>query len=306
MHGLSKVKLPFTPVRRLFHGAFERTSDTLGKRTRSHSDAQDTDAAVSRRPPPIPAACPSAISPSSPANAYCIALLNDVPADDAVIVTALTTIPFCCHADLLTMPRPQLIGVACSLNAYLPVALHIDLHPARPDAYIRSAIELLVGLRPPAPKPPTRARSLNVRPQESPLARRSLRLTLRSVNEDGDGEMDAEDLPPLMKKRKISPTQSTRSLTELPTPMLGDNSSLRVQSSDAPQEDRSFHVDPAFITTTRPRRRYKPRGFAKMSTPKKGGVKRFQARDKGNESELTFGIGGLSLAVSASELDASV
>ncbi|KAI0051528.1 hypothetical protein FA95DRAFT_1462706, partial [Auriscalpium vulgare] len=73
-----------------------------------------------------------------------LALLNDVPADDAIVVTALTTVPFCCHADLLTMPRPQLLGVACALNAHLPVALHIDANPTRPDVYIRSAIEILV------------------------------------------------------------------------------------------------------------------------------------------------------------------
>ncbi|KAI0055705.1 hypothetical protein BV25DRAFT_1770221, partial [Artomyces pyxidatus] len=73
-----------------------------------------------------------------------IALLNEVPADDAVIVTALTEVPFCCHADLLTMTRTHLVGVALKLNTCLPAVLHIDLDPTRSDAYIRGAIELLV------------------------------------------------------------------------------------------------------------------------------------------------------------------
>ncbi|KAA1477821.1 hypothetical protein DENSPDRAFT_744509, partial [Dentipellis sp. KUC8613] len=73
-----------------------------------------------------------------------IALLNDLPELDAVVVTALDSVPFCCHADLLSMARPELLAVALRLNARLPVALQIDLSPLRPDAYIRTAIELLV------------------------------------------------------------------------------------------------------------------------------------------------------------------
>ncbi|KAJ7849091.1 hypothetical protein B0H14DRAFT_2253483, partial [Mycena olivaceomarginata] len=74
----------------------------------------------------------------------CIALQNDDPDEDAVVITALSTLPFCCHEDLLTMARPALIAVADSLNARLPGALQIAVGRTRTDTAIRNAIEFVV------------------------------------------------------------------------------------------------------------------------------------------------------------------
>ncbi|KAI0711754.1 hypothetical protein C8Q76DRAFT_570043, partial [Earliella scabrosa] len=74
----------------------------------------------------------------------CVALQNEDTTEDAIVITALDVVPFCCHADLVTMPRTQLLVVAGTLNAKLPLAMQIDTSPARADASIRHSIELLV------------------------------------------------------------------------------------------------------------------------------------------------------------------
>ncbi|RDX49422.1 hypothetical protein OH76DRAFT_1313942, partial [Lentinus brumalis] len=74
----------------------------------------------------------------------CVALQNDDLSEDAVVITALNVIPFCCHADLVTMSRTQLLSVAATLNAKLPLAMQIDTNPFRPDVCIRHSIEVLV------------------------------------------------------------------------------------------------------------------------------------------------------------------
>ncbi|KAF8630324.1 hypothetical protein AX15_002997 [Amanita polypyramis BW_CC] len=75
---------------------------------------------------------------------------------DAVIITALETIPFNSHEDLLAMSREELIHVAQTLNAKLPKALSIDTSNQRPISFIRNAIEVLVGIRPEVPAAPLR------------------------------------------------------------------------------------------------------------------------------------------------------
>ncbi|KAH9838048.1 uncharacterized protein C8Q71DRAFT_706345, partial [Rhodofomes roseus] len=74
----------------------------------------------------------------------CVALQNEDHEEDAVVITALDVVPFCCHADLLTMDRLQLARVALTLNAKLPLILQIDIRPSRPDVDIRNEIERLV------------------------------------------------------------------------------------------------------------------------------------------------------------------
>ncbi|KAJ7771859.1 hypothetical protein B0H16DRAFT_1218178, partial [Mycena metata] len=74
----------------------------------------------------------------------CMALQNDDLTEDAVVITALSTLPFCCHEDLLTMPRSSLIAVAESLNTRLPAVLRISLARMRTDAAIRNEIEFVV------------------------------------------------------------------------------------------------------------------------------------------------------------------
>ncbi|EED82559.1 predicted protein [Postia placenta Mad-698-R] len=92
----------------------------------------------------------------------CIALQNEDRDEDAVVITSLNVIPFCCHADLLTMSRAELVVVADTLNARLPRILNIDVGRSRSAAYIRKSIELLVGLRKDATQTPEAERSRSV------------------------------------------------------------------------------------------------------------------------------------------------
>ncbi|KAJ7632304.1 hypothetical protein FB45DRAFT_686430, partial [Roridomyces roridus] len=74
----------------------------------------------------------------------CMALQNEDPVEDAVVITALTTLPFCCHEDLISMSRNALIAVAESLNAKLPAVLRISTNRTRTDSAIRHEIEFVV------------------------------------------------------------------------------------------------------------------------------------------------------------------
>ncbi|KAK7023821.1 hypothetical protein R3P38DRAFT_1075359 [Favolaschia claudopus] len=77
----------------------------------------------------------------------CMALQNDDLFEDAVVITTLSTLPFCCHEDLITMSRPSLVAVAESLNAKLPNALQISVDRRRTSTALRHDIELVVGIR---------------------------------------------------------------------------------------------------------------------------------------------------------------
>ncbi|KAI9457157.1 hypothetical protein HD554DRAFT_2004082, partial [Boletus coccyginus] len=44
---------------------------------------------------------------------------------DSIVLTALPSVPFCCHEDLLTMSRAQLEAVVRALNARLPRRMRI-------------------------------------------------------------------------------------------------------------------------------------------------------------------------------------
>ena len=112
---------------------------TLGKRERTEDLGDHKSPRTGRRDAPLQAA---ASAPTA-----CIALQNEDPLEDAIVITALSVAPFCCHADLITMSRTQLLTVAAILNAKLPRALQIDVGPGCSDVAIRYAIELLVGLR---------------------------------------------------------------------------------------------------------------------------------------------------------------
>ncbi|EGN94536.1 hypothetical protein SERLA73DRAFT_188496, partial [Serpula lacrymans var. lacrymans S7.3] len=73
-----------------------------------------------------------------------VALQTEDPESGAIIITSLAVPPFCCHEDLLTMPRIQLIKVAQALNERLPAALQIPVGTDVSDALIRNSIEVLV------------------------------------------------------------------------------------------------------------------------------------------------------------------
>ncbi|KAL4251176.1 hypothetical protein ABKN59_004973 [Abortiporus biennis] len=96
----------------------------------------------------------------------CVALQNEDSLEDVVVITALDSVPFCCHADLLMMTREQLLNVANSLNEKLPSALHIDTSDTLSDVFIRNSIEFLVGIRQTVPAAPNPKRSMTP-PQDS-------------------------------------------------------------------------------------------------------------------------------------------
>ena len=88
--------------------------------------------------------------------------------DDAVIITALEYIPFNSHEDLLAMSREELVNVAQTLNAKLPLALAIDISDSRPFSFIRNAIEVLVGIHPEVPAAPLRTGTMKIPEGENP------------------------------------------------------------------------------------------------------------------------------------------
>ncbi|KAG5641091.1 hypothetical protein DXG03_006048, partial [Asterophora parasitica] len=187
-----------------------------------------------QNPVPSPAVPPAFNHPQgSPQHTERVALINEDHSEQAVVVTTLDNVPFCCHEDLLTMPRESLLGVARSLNARLPHVMAIDIDHVLPTSFIRSCIERLVGLRADVPHAPKalrlltdsksdqrliaewRRRQISNTPPTSPLARRSQshgQLTslmsprlarLAEEDEGGDVDMDVADSR-LQKKRKLS------------------------------------------------------------------------------------------------------
>lgn len=146
----------FTPVKRLF------IRRALGKRRRGDAietqDLQpkkrkDTREKTSRNSVATRHTRGSAV-PSTPGTAQ-IALQHEDDSEDAIVITALDRIPFCCHEDLLTMSREKLEEVAASLNDRLPASMRIGVTPPRTDREIRKDIEGVVGITrnvPGAPK----------------------------------------------------------------------------------------------------------------------------------------------------------
>ncbi|KAG6827984.1 hypothetical protein H0H92_009748 [Tricholoma furcatifolium] len=114
-----------------------------------------------------------------------VALMNEDPALDALVVSTLSVAPFCCHEDLLTLPRDQLVDAARVLNERLPAALTIATDSTVSNGQIRASIERIVGLRPnepAAPKPDSdvlergaacKSAQTHRTPPTSPLASRS-------------------------------------------------------------------------------------------------------------------------------------
>ena len=78
---------------------------------------------------------------------------------DAIVITTLPSYPFCCHEDLLTMSRTQLVEVAAMLNSRLPAFSQIEFADGIPDAHIRYSIETLVGIVPDMPGAPKAIKS---------------------------------------------------------------------------------------------------------------------------------------------------
>ncbi|KAF9556861.1 hypothetical protein CPC08DRAFT_640935, partial [Agrocybe pediades] len=74
----------------------------------------------------------------------CLAIQHHDKPLDAVVITTLPRYPFCCHEDLLTMSRAQLVEAATLFNNYLPQNAQIDCSELATDANIRHCIETMV------------------------------------------------------------------------------------------------------------------------------------------------------------------
>jgi hypothetical protein len=184
----------------------------LGKRNRNLSSDDATEALDHERSSPV--------TNTRLRRSASIALQNeDGDLEETIIVTALETIPFCCHEDLLTMTRLQRLAVAEALNVKLPAALRIDIKPSSTDSFIRNAIELIVGIKRTVPGAPKAMKlglssvadpDKSVSPPTSPLATKtqprdffqaSPRLAVLK-EEDEDTGMVVDERPG--KKRKVS------------------------------------------------------------------------------------------------------
>jgi hypothetical protein len=138
-----KASNPRTPIVKRFLRDVLKPSVALGKRQRDTDQEKILPVASTETP-------------------NCVALQNEDDDKDAVIITALNSIPFCCHADLLIMSRVELIQTATTMNAKLPKVLQIDVSGSRTNNFIRHSIELLVGIRTDALPASKRSRSLSL------------------------------------------------------------------------------------------------------------------------------------------------
>lgn len=200
----------------------------------------------------------------------CVALQNEDKEEDAIVITALNVVPFCCHADLLAMDRLQLATVAWTLNQKLPKALQIDMRPCLPDVVIRDAIELLVGIRTgDTPGPPDVIKTGPPQSPGSPLANKD-RAKANTVNaalaalQEVDEDASAE--PPYKRRCFEEYMFLYQSLTPSPAPAVKHSQSdhnvfvsprrrkhnqvLRTQSQKLPRQGLRLHPN---ITTVRGR-----------------------------------------------------
>lgn len=268
---------------------FIKPTPTLGKRSRDDEDEED-DAPLDAQP-----AAPSA-TPAPCTQPACIALQNEDTDEDAIVITALTAVPFCCHADLVTMNRAALLTVASTLNDKLPRAMQIDISASRSDAFVRNSIELLVGIRsemPPLAPKRLRSRSVFEASQlvppspASPLAGRSRPNTvlgtpgLSPLREESEGRSRGSDERPQKRRRTALRTSTptfdprrpiTRSQSHRVAPLVAGNAEsptanarvLRTRSQNLPERPPLYPIlnANAAVTINRGRGRTMARGLA--------------------------------------------
>lgn len=274
MFTLSEVKVPFkTSARRLLR----RAGAIVGKRRTYPVHFPST--------PPSPISVTSEKPHQSPrTNRFRIALLSEVSVDDVVVVSALASAPFCCHADLLAMSTNQLTAVARMLNDALPPPLHINIEAGRKPGEIRTEIESIVGLRPPHHHHTTvtLARPLPRFHLESPVAHRSP-ATSNGVpfSEDIDSDISLRYSPP-QQRRHISPSLAvsapTTSQASLPSVVLGCRAPRSVADTDMSTAE-SFRTRSRLSDGM-------GQVMPRMSTPVKGVEANY---------ELTFGLEGFTV-----------
>ena len=220
-----------------------------------------------------------AVRSTNHAGEVSVAIQNEDAAEDAIVVTSLDKIPFCCHADLLLMKREPLLTAASVLNERLPSALQIDTD--RSDSYIRNSIEFIVGLRnnpPDAPtKPATPSRKFVPSSPISPLAKRSRSRNSQLVASSSLGDVTEEEelegnpvvTPqgcgrPLKRRKLVQGPVSPTPLRVKPRPSairsLGSTPTQRITRS------QSMHTRPQQPLSDRILRSYSQRMNPKIST----------------------------------------
>jgi len=194
---------PFTPIRRFFVGLkLLKPIKALGKRVRDQSYAADKPPAehLLKRKLSRWFDYPLLGSSTAVTNATLvkdlikqqnqhgtarIALQKYDQALDAIVITTLPSYPFCCHEDLLTMSRSQLVQAALFLNSHLPACSQIELADRIPGAHIRHSIERLVGIVPDIPTAPKPIKS-----------RRIEKMDTRKIDSPGNLKQDILPTPP--------------------------------------------------------------------------------------------------------------
>jgi hypothetical protein len=223
---------PFTPVRKLFLNLeLFKPSNVLGKRRdrRDHDSGTENEQLSSTGNETTTAPRRELVRVQASQRPACLALQNEDHTEDVVVITTLNNIPFCCHEDLLTMSREQLLSAALTLNARLPAALKIDVSHRSPDALIRNSIELIVGLRsevPPAPKAVKMhsdsglyRMGINRSPPSSPLAMRTRSRDL-CVSLEGPrlARLDEEDEDSMLVDRPAKRRRDSVIVPDITTP----------------------------------------------------------------------------------------
>jgi len=76
----------------------------------------------------------------------CMSLQNSDHSVDAIVISTLFKLPFCCHEDLLTMSPARVVEVAQEMNERLPEVFKIDLKESYDHNSVRREVERLVGI----------------------------------------------------------------------------------------------------------------------------------------------------------------
>ena len=156
-----------TPIRRLFFNLKYSANGIGNKRSRVDERGNDSGSTIDPliHSPPLssdvvtspmteldtPGAGQHTYDASSPRQQCtspvpCMALQNSDHSVDAVVISTLLKLPFCCHEDLLTMSPTRVFEVAQEMNERLPEVFKIDLKESRDHRGIRREVERLVGI----------------------------------------------------------------------------------------------------------------------------------------------------------------
>ncbi|EKM48255.1 uncharacterized protein PHACADRAFT_189221, partial [Phanerochaete carnosa HHB-10118-sp] len=231
-HPLSKVPKPVTPLMRRFLRDVFKPTVALGKRRTRYMNQENH--------PPADWTPTEPNKPSS--SSFGVALQNEDSEDeDAVVITALAAAPFCCHADLLTMARPQLVAAARTLNAKLPRALHVDA--TRANASIRRSIERLVGIR--SSSSGSSGNDNNSIDSDAPRRRAPKRRRSPSLDTapDADADASAAEHSTAREALYFSPVSPLAARSQSAAAVAAASCSMLASLREEPDEDETGEAD---------------------------------------------------------------